>query len=54
MLKLLLIGAIAVFLWYILAPLFTPAPLRGPRKSPRRKKGYDESKVIDGKGKVIR
>lgn len=48
--KWVLLGVLVLVLWYILAPLITPRPLR-PRKPPRGRKGDDE--VIDGKGRII-
>lgn len=48
--KWILLGVLAVVLWYVLAPLFTPRPLRpgGRRRDKRR-----DDDVIDGEGRII-
>ncbi len=48
--KWILLGVLAVVLWYLLAPLFTPRPLRQSGK--RRNKRKDDD-IIDGEGRII-
>ena len=47
-LKWVLIGLGLTVLWYLLAPLFTPKPLRGKRGA-----SDEEPTIIEGKGRVI-
>jgi len=49
MAKWILIGVALLVLWYILAPLITPRPLR-PRK---RRDGKQGDEVIDSEGRII-
>ncbi|MCH7472709.1 hypothetical protein IIA79_07150 [bacterium] len=58
MLKWIIIGLVLTFIWYVLAPFFTPASLRG-RKPGGKAKGKHAGKgenfeVIDGKGRIIK
>jgi hypothetical protein len=48
--KWILLGVLAVVLWYIVAPLITPRPLR-PNK--RRTSKKQDSDVIEGEGRII-
>lgn len=48
--KWILIGVLLVVVWYIIAPLLTPAPLKGGKGRKARKVDAD---VIEGEGKII-
>ena len=48
--KWILLGVLAVILWYILAPLITPRPLR---QNKRRTGKKQDAEVIEGEGRVI-
>jgi hypothetical protein len=49
----LLVAVGLVLLWYILAPLFTPAALRGKRRPRVHKRKKDKAEVVEGKGRLI-
>ena len=48
--KWILLCVLAVVLWYIVAPMITPRPLRQQKRRTTKKQDTD---VIEGKGRII-